>query len=76
MDLTKWKSVLLPKEIYQILVVVAKVEGRTLSGQLRVVFKQWLEENLSKKDMEYVQAKIDEFNDNEDQNLTSKTFSI
>lgn len=38
MDTSKWKSVLLPKDVYQEIVVISHVEGRTISGQLRIVF--------------------------------------
>ena len=47
MDTTKWKSVLLPRDIYEELVVIARVEGRTLSGQLRYIHNQWKRDNLS-----------------------------
>ena len=33
MNLNKWKSVLLPREIYEEIKIIAKVEGRTISGQ-------------------------------------------
>ena len=38
MDTTKWKSVLVPKEIYDEIKKLSKDEGRTISGQLRLVF--------------------------------------
>ena len=41
MDTTKWKSVNVPLDEYEILKTTAKNEGRTLSGQLRLIFKEW-----------------------------------
>ena len=39
MDTEKWKSVLVPIEIYQEIKTIAKAEGRTISGQLRLMFE-------------------------------------
>ena len=39
MDTTKWKSVLVPREVYEEIRAMAKSEGRTISGQLRLVFE-------------------------------------
>ena len=50
MDTTKWKSVLLPRPVYEEIVIIASVEGRTISGQLRYLFESWKNETLSKKD--------------------------
>jgi hypothetical protein len=38
MDTTKWKSVLVPIEVYSEIKKIAKAEGRTISGQLRIIF--------------------------------------
>ena len=54
MDTNKRKSVLLPREVYDQLYIVSKVEGRTLSGQLRLIFDYWVGENLSQKDKAYL----------------------
>jgi hypothetical protein len=59
MDTTKWKSVLLPRDMYEELVVIARVEGRTISGQLRYVMEAWKSENLSKRDIEYIYEQLD-----------------
>tara|TARA_R100000951_G_scaffold97473_1_gene87109 strand:- start:293 stop:517 length:225 start_codon:yes stop_codon:yes gene_type:complete len=59
LDTNKWKSVLLPREVYDQLHVVAKVEGRTLSGQLRIIFDYWVNENLSQKDRVYVLEEVE-----------------
>jgi predicted DNA-binding protein len=39
MDTTKWKSVLVPREVYEEIRAMSKSEGRTISGQLRLVFE-------------------------------------
>ena len=38
MDTTKWKSVLVPIEVYSEIKKIAKADGRTISGQLRIIF--------------------------------------
>jgi len=38
MDTTRWKSVLVPVEVYTEIKELAKSEGRTISGQLRWIF--------------------------------------
>ena len=60
LDTTKWKSVLLPREVYDQLFGVSKVEGRTLSGQLRIIFESWIAENLSQKDREYLSEQVEQ----------------
>lgn len=60
MDTNKWKSVLLPREVYDQLYIVSKVEGRTLSGQLRLIFEHWVNENLSQKDRAYLLEQVEE----------------
>ena len=61
MDTSKWKSVLLPKDIYQEIVVISHVEGRTISGQLRIVYESWKNANLSEKDKRYIADEVKEF---------------
>lgn len=39
MDTDKWKSVLVPIEVYREIKQIAKTEGRTISGQLRLIFE-------------------------------------
>ena len=48
MDTDKWKSVLVPKEVYEEIKVISKKEGRTISGQLRLMFEVY-QEALKKK---------------------------
>tara|TARA_R110000796_G_scaffold10676_1_gene35405 strand:+ start:926 stop:1087 length:162 start_codon:yes stop_codon:yes gene_type:complete len=49
MDTEKWKSVLVPKEVYEEIKLRAKTEGRTISGQLRVMFSSYKESEKLKK---------------------------
>ena len=44
MDTEKWKSVLVPREVYEELKIQAKLEGRTISGQLRLMFSHYQED--------------------------------
>ena len=39
MDTEKWKSVLVPIEIYREIKTISKAEGRIISGQLRLMFE-------------------------------------
>tara|TARA_B100000674_G_C37418988_1_gene724116 strand:- start:244 stop:567 length:324 start_codon:yes stop_codon:yes gene_type:complete len=48
MDTNKWKSVLLPREIYDEVKVLAEANHRTLSGQLKFMH-QWHKKNNPKK---------------------------
>ena len=45
MDTSRWKSILVPREMYEEVKELSKVEGRTISGQLRMVFEQYKENN-------------------------------
>lgn len=42
MDTNKWKSVLVPRDIYLVIKEMSKAEGRTISGQLRVIFDDFV----------------------------------
>ena len=63
MDPTKWKSVLVPRWMYEEIVAISHIEGRTISGQLRFVFEEWKSRNLSDADMRVVRAKVVENRD-------------
>ena len=76
MDTTKWKSVLLPRDVYEELVVIARVEGRTISGQLRYIHEGWKMANLSDGHQEYIAEQVDSFKKENGVDLTSKSFSI
>lgn len=43
MDVTRWKSVLVPIEVYEQIKTMAKAEGRTISGQLRIMWESYKE---------------------------------
>ena len=43
MDTTRWKSILVPREVYVEIKAMAKAQGRTIGGQLRLVF-DWYKE--------------------------------
>ena len=38
MDTSRWKSILVPREVYEEIKELSKAEGRTIGGQLRLVF--------------------------------------
>lgn len=44
MDTDKWKSVLVPIEVYREIKNLAQEEGRTISGQLRIIFETYKRE--------------------------------
>jgi predicted DNA-binding protein len=47
MDTTRWKSILVPREVYEEIKELSKEEGRTIGGQLRLVF-DWYTESKGK----------------------------
>tara|TARA_R110002020_G_scaffold260511_6_gene474737 strand:+ start:202 stop:420 length:219 start_codon:yes stop_codon:yes gene_type:complete len=55
MDTNKWRQVLVPIDVYHRLVTMAHIEERTISGQVRVIFNQWVDENLSKQDKKFLE---------------------
>ena len=48
MDTTRWKSILVPREVYEEIKELSKIEGRTIGGQLRLVC-DWYKENEGDK---------------------------
>jgi len=46
MDTTRWKSILVPREMYIDVKETAKREGRTISGQLCYAYEQFRGEPL------------------------------
>ena len=44
MDTDKWKSVLVPIEVYKEIKALSQTEGRTISGQLRIIFEAYKRE--------------------------------
>ena len=47
MDINKWKSVLVPVPVYREIKEIAGMEDRSISGQLRKIFKEWKEDRLA-----------------------------
>ena len=47
MDTEKWKSVLVPVPVYWEIKAIAGMEDRSISGQLRKIFKEWKEDRLA-----------------------------
>jgi len=45
MDTTRWKSILVPREVYEEIKELSKAEGRTIGGQLRLVFDWYKEQH-------------------------------
>ena len=48
MGITKWKSDLVPIEVYEQIKTIAKSEGRTISGQLRIMWEVYRETRIKK----------------------------
>lgn len=65
MDTNKWKSVLMHRWMYEEIVAIASIEGRTISGQIRFIFEEWKNRNLTDTDMRVVRAKIVELREAE-----------
>ena len=59
MDTDRWKSILVPIEVYREIRAIAYSEQRTISGQLRLVFSQWKEYRKADVEsfLEYRQSK-------------------
>tara|TARA_R100001594_G_C4013555_1_gene257551 strand:+ start:1043 stop:1243 length:201 start_codon:yes stop_codon:yes gene_type:complete len=57
MDTNKWKSVLVPKDVYEKIKEIAKVEGRTIGGQLRHIFSHYKSEDQQRVE-EMIDAQI------------------
>jgi hypothetical protein len=57
MDTTKWKSVLVPIDVYDNIKKSAKKEGRTIGGQLRYIYSQYKSED-QKRVEEFVDAHL------------------
>jgi len=56
-DTTKWKSILATRKVYTELAALAR--RRTISGQLRLIFEAWKQENLSKRDLQLLQSEVE-----------------
>tara|TARA_R110000782_G_scaffold7051_4_gene23831 strand:- start:4037 stop:4201 length:165 start_codon:yes stop_codon:yes gene_type:complete len=49
MDTSRWKSILVPRDMYLEVRETAKNEGRTISGQLCYAYEQFKAKDKSKK---------------------------
>lgn len=45
MNTELWKSIVVPIDIYQGIKQISQMENRSISGQLRVIFENWCDEN-------------------------------
>jgi len=73
MNTDKWKSVLMHRGMYEELVAIASIEGRTISGQIRFIFEEWKSRNLSDADTRVVRAKIVELREAEREAYEART---
>ena len=48
MDTSRWKSILVHREVYEEIKALSHAEGRTIGGQLRLVF-DWYREDMKKE---------------------------
>jgi hypothetical protein len=48
MDTERWKSILVPRDVYEEIKATAKKEGRTIGGQLRLAFEQYQKQARTK----------------------------
>lgn len=39
MDTKRWKSILVPRDVYEKIKIMAAEEGRTLGGQLKYIYE-------------------------------------
>lgn len=60
MDAERWKSIIVDRKTYDEICVIKDVEGRTLSGQVRLIFQDWKTRNLSIKDVAFVDSRVEE----------------
>ena len=61
MDTTKWKSVLVPIDVYEKIKQSAKKEGRTIGGKLRYIYSQYKSEEQQRVE-EFVEANMKRIN--------------
>lgn len=58
MNTKKWAAIMVPRDTYEELVAVAFIEGRTIGGQLRMMFEFWKKKNLTQNDLNVLLAQI------------------
>ena len=56
MDQSKWKSVVVPRETYHDMKLIAQIEGRTISRQLRMIVDQWKDDHLTDNDLQKLET--------------------
>ena len=56
MDQSKWKSVVVPRETYHDMKLIAQIEGRTSSRQLRMIVDQWKDDHLTDNDLQKLET--------------------
>ncbi len=56
MDENKWKSVVVPRDVYHDLRIIANIEGRALSRQLRFIVEEWKETHLTENDLKKIET--------------------
>ena len=49
MDTQRWKSVLVPRDVYEDIKTMAQDAGRTISGQLSLIFETYVDKGFDKK---------------------------
>ena len=49
---------LVTRPMYEEISAVARIEARSISGQLRLIWEAWKRENLSKKDQKFLDQEI------------------
>lgn len=54
----KYKSIIIHRENYEELAVIAKIEGRYITGQFRIILDTWKRQNLSKNDLAFLSAEL------------------
>ena len=56
MDQSKWKSVVVPRETYHDMKLIAQIEGRTISRQLRMIVDKWKDDHLTDNDLQKLET--------------------
>jgi|TARA_R110002012_G_scaffold254059_1_gene433119 septation ring formation regulator EzrA len=65
MDTSRWKSILVPRDMYDEVRAIATLENRAISGQLRTIFESWKNDNLTEDDRSYIKVAADELRESE-----------
>jgi len=54
----RWASIRVPDEVHDEISVIARVEGRTIASQVRVILDAWKRQNLSRNDLAFLAAEL------------------